>query len=228
MPKTVTLSLPTIAFSERWRLMLGVVLLISGLLVGFIFWKDVYVFARYRDPDLREVQRLLLDIKNKAETPGNETPGLATVTDRTKINQGGVLKNAQNGDKVLLFYTNGEALLYRPSSSKVVAIGPLVVDPSAAQVKDTKIIVRNGTSGGDKYERILSMLKERYKGAIISGQDSASRDDFPMTIAIDLTKDGKKAEFVSAINELIDGRNGILPIGEEKPESDILIIVGND
>ena len=191
-----------------------------------LFWKDLYVLALYRDPDVRVVQRLELDIKSKVLLPEGETPAMATVTDQAKISQGGVLKNAINGDKVLLYYSAGTAVVYRPSVDKIVSVGPLIVDPSASQVKDAKVFVRNGSGDQQKFTKALNLLRERYPSASISDDGNAARTDYPTTIAIDLS--AAKTEFTGAISEFLGAQNGILPISEQKPEADILIIIGKD
>lgn len=227
MAKSLTITLPSLPHKRiRPRHLLIVVTSVT-VIIGFIFWKDIYTFALYRDASVREVQRLLLSVRQEAVLPSRELPGLATVTDKSKLNKGGVLARAENGDEVLLFYQAGQAILYRPSVGKVVSIGPIILDASAAQVKGARILVRNGSSDAKKYQAVLDKLKSRYHEAMITDGGVAARADYPRTIVIDSTDKGSKTQFVSAIDELIDGQNGILPIGENAPkDTDILIIVG--
>lgn len=229
MAKTVSFTLPSfphLKLSYRRIALLGIMMVV--LLCAF-FWKDIYAFARYHKDGEREVQRLLLDVRTKAVLPSSEVPGLATVTDTTKLNKGGVLAHAKNGDKVLLFYTAREAILYRPHESKVVAIGPIVIDASASQVKGTRITIKNGSDSNEHYQTILAQLNDHYRLATITDAGKATRDTYPKTIVIDATKDGMKTEFISAIDELIGGQKGIVPIGESLPaNTDIFIIVGKE
>lgn len=199
------------------------------LVVAAFFWHDIYAFVRYRDDSQREAVNLTYRIGKTVLLPSDEIPGLATVTDSTKLNRGGVLTGAQNGDKVLLFYKGGRVVLYRPSVGKVVAVGPMVLDASAAQVKGTRIVIRNGSGNDVAVSSAIALMKERYSEATISGPESASRVDYPTSIAIDLTEDGSKTQFVGAITELLGVQKGILPSGESKPaDADILIIIGKD
>jgi hypothetical protein len=66
-----------------------------------------------------ETQQLVNTI-GKFLTLPNETPTLATVNDVSKLQNQQFFKNAQNGDKVLVFPKAGRALLYRPSTKKVI------------------------------------------------------------------------------------------------------------
>ena len=58
--------------------------------------------------------------------PTNEQPILATVSDRDKLQNQDFFKQAQNGDKILLFPKNKKAFLYRPSLDQVLAQAPLI------------------------------------------------------------------------------------------------------
>jgi hypothetical protein len=60
------------------------------------------------------------------QLPQNETPTMATITDAAAVKSTQpFLANAENGD-VLIVYPNAEtALLYRPSTNKLIAVGPV-------------------------------------------------------------------------------------------------------
>lgn len=64
--------------------------------------------------------------------PEGETPTLATVTDKERLSNQSFYKNAENGDKVLIYTKAKKAFLYRPSSNKIIEIAPVTVDPKAA------------------------------------------------------------------------------------------------
>lgn len=223
MAKSISIRLPEI---PRPKVFVALALVATAIF-GMMYWQDVYTFARYHNEGEREVQRIILKIEGKVNLP-NGAPGLATVSDSSKINRGGVLAEAKNGDKILLYYAAGKAILYRPSVEKVIAIGPIVLDASAGQVKDTKVLVRNGSGDKKKLDSALNLLKERYSEADIAKPEEASRSDFPKTIVIDLTEKEEKTEFVGAMIELLGAQRGILPQGESKPNADVLVIIGKD
>ena len=55
------------------------------------------------------------------------TPTLATVTDADKLKDQPFFKNAQNGDKVLIFTDAKKVIIYRPSTNKIIEVGGLNV-----------------------------------------------------------------------------------------------------
>ena len=65
------------------------------------------------------------------ELPKNEKPTVATVLDKTKLVDQPVFANAENGDKVLIYQGGQYALLYRPSTNKIISIGALNIAPQA-------------------------------------------------------------------------------------------------
>ena len=57
--------------------------------------------------------------------PTDEAPSVATVTDSTKLAGQPFFAKAQDGDKVLIFTNAKQAILYRPSTDKIVEVMPL-------------------------------------------------------------------------------------------------------
>jgi hypothetical protein len=63
--------------------------------------------------------------------PTGEQPELATVTDATRL-QTPFLRQAHNGDKLLVYEKAGQAIIYRPSLDRIVAVGPVSIQPVPA------------------------------------------------------------------------------------------------
>jgi len=53
----------------------------------------------------------------------DETPTIATVTDKERLSGQKFFEKAENGDKVLLFAESKQAILYRPSENKIIQVG---------------------------------------------------------------------------------------------------------
>lgn len=58
--------------------------------------------------------------------PSGETPTVAEVSDAAAAKkQSAFFVNAENGDKVLMYAKAGTAILYRPSTDKIILVAPL-------------------------------------------------------------------------------------------------------
>jgi hypothetical protein len=89
----------------------------------------VYFITLYRinraDPNAaiqRETNSLTLKIGRFMELPKGEVPTLATVTDKQKLKGQDFFANAKNGDKLLIYQKAKKAILYRPSTEKIIDV----------------------------------------------------------------------------------------------------------
>lgn len=114
------------------------------LAVGLFAVKNLYDKEQLR----QEVARLeqtqavstaneAVDLKDKIarllELPTDETPTVATVVDADKVREQAFFANSRNGDKILLFSTTGKAVLYRPTTNKIVEIAPISLGDQSDQ-----------------------------------------------------------------------------------------------
>lgn len=60
-------------------------------------------------------------VKSLMELPEDEEPIIATVTDPSALQDQTFFKKSQVGDKVLVYKNNGLAIIYRPTTYKIVA-----------------------------------------------------------------------------------------------------------
>ena len=86
------------------------------------------------------VQKQSDDIISKVSAlmklPVGETPTVAAVSDVAAAKQQSpFFANAANGDKVLLYVKAGEAILYRPSTNKIILVAPLTFNNAAGTTK---------------------------------------------------------------------------------------------
>lgn len=58
--------------------------------------------------------------------PKNEAPALLTITDTSKISTP-FLKQAENGDKLLVYQDAKKVILYRPSVDRIIDVGPVSI-----------------------------------------------------------------------------------------------------
>lgn len=76
---------------------------------------------------------LIASVGKLITLPKGETPTVAAVTSAAQAKQqSAFFKDAENGDKVLLYVKSGQAILYRPSTNKIVIVAPLTFSNTAA------------------------------------------------------------------------------------------------
>ena len=180
-------------------------------------------------------QKLLSEVGKIIELPSNESPTVAVVSDKEKLSGNVFFKNSQNGDKVLIFAEAKKAILYRPSTKKLIEVANINLADTNGVVagsKDenveaaaVKMSVFNGTKEDNIFQDIEDKLKEQKINAEFVTKRNALRDNYIQTLVVDLT--GESSESANQIAKALDGQVGSLPKGETKPEgSDILIIAG--
>lgn len=82
---------------------------------------------------------LVAKVGNLMKLPAGETPTVAAVSDAAAAKQQSpFFANAANGDKVLLYVKAGEAILYRPSTNKIILVAPLTFNNAAATATTKK------------------------------------------------------------------------------------------
>ena len=86
----------------------------------------------------KEESRQLIEKVGMLTDLPNEEPTIATVRDTTKLQDQSFFQNAQNGDKVLIYTQSRKAVLYRPSTNKIIEIAPVNLgQDQAGQPLDT-------------------------------------------------------------------------------------------
>lgn len=122
-------------------LTLFAVVLVAGLVYGGLQYMkaqdDIKRLQNPREAAKQELVELNKTVGSLAVVPGNETPALATVADPSKLEGQTFFKNAQKGDKVLVYKKAGRAVLYRPSSNKIVEIAPIAENTPSSSVTET-------------------------------------------------------------------------------------------
>lgn len=156
------------------------------------------------------------------------TPQIATVSDKTKLASQAFFRNAQNGDKVLIY--KDEAILYRPSTNKLIAVAPVALQPtpvtqsgSPTPAKIIRVAIFNGTKTAGIAKKEGDSLVVKHTNFKITDTLNAS-GNYSETLIVDLT--GKNKDLVASLAKELSGKVGPLPSVEAKPDADILIILG--
>lgn len=119
--------------AKKILLALGVLILLVGVAVpGFYFYRRYQSLTKTQPQTQDEVAALIAQVGQLIELPP-ETPTVATITDVEKLKNQPFFAQAENGDKVLVYTLARKAILYRPSTNKVIEVAPLSIGatPSA-------------------------------------------------------------------------------------------------
>lgn len=82
---------------------------------------------------------LVAKVGSLMKLPTGETPTVAAVSDAAAAKQQSpFFATAANGDKVLLYVKAGEAILYRPSTNKIILVAPLTFNNAQASATTKK------------------------------------------------------------------------------------------
>jgi len=186
-----------------------------------------------------EIGALLKEIQKVMELPSSKEPSLATVSDADKLKNQALFANAKNGDKLLIFADVRKAILYRPSTKKIVDVAILtapasqsaqpVVSPTAAQNKSKQgMYLLNGTKTVGLTKSFEKVLVQKITDATVVDRDNAKDQTVKKTVIVDVS--GKKSSMAQEIAQTLSIQVGTLPVAEPSPPEgvDFVIIVGDD
>ncbi|KXK07710.1 MAG: hypothetical protein UZ21_OP11001000932 [Microgenomates bacterium OLB22] len=223
----------------------GVLVLTCLLGVGGYFAYQYYSLKQaVQDPtkaSIKELEYVIAKVGRLMQLPQGEQPLLATVDDVNKLRDKPFFRSAHNGDKALFYSKAGKAILYRPSTDKIIEIGPYIVpttttapvpvasDAAALGVSTTPVTVTllNGTAVSGLAKTTEEKLTSKIKGIQVVEKKDATKKDYVKNIIIDIK--GDQSQLVGNIQSLIGGEvASAVPEGEATPEAAIVIILGND
>jgi len=113
---------------KTWILLLVSVLVLIAGYFAFQYAKTRSELSKAQNPEAaakEEAEDLAKVVGRYLELPQDETPTIATVNDAEKLKEQVFFAEAQNGDKVLVYTNARKAVLYRPSTKKVVEYAPV-------------------------------------------------------------------------------------------------------
>lgn len=204
----------------------GIFLSVNALVIIGLALFGGYYFRQYRNlknnpPSADQVaqqesDKIIAAVGKLYSLPKDEKPTIATVKDKdaTVKQYGAFFNNAENGDVSLIFTNAKLAILYRPSTNKIVNVSTVTIQNNTGKVK---VI---GTAAAR--QTVASALKEQQ----ITAADGGDAKVAPTSITVvDLT--GQNADQAKKIADAVKGTVGSLPAGESKPtDADILIVAG--
>lgn len=228
---------------------LAVLLCLAVGIAGYFYYQYKHTASAN---EAKEIAALIKTIGTFMELPVEEIPTLATVTDKTKLAGQPFFQKAENGDKVLIYTDSGRAILYRPSTKKIVDVTTVnvkapeeeaVTAPTATPTPETAappapavgnapvitttptIALYNGSTKIGVTNTLEDEIKVKFPDMEVVAKEKATKNDYQGNLVIDFS--GKYADFAKRLADNFGGTVSTLPDGETAPVVDILIIVGN-
>jgi hypothetical protein len=242
----------TKSFSSKNKLTL--VIAVLGVLLALALAGLGYFYFHYvagGEKQVKSEEELIKEAVGSRILLPEETPSIATVTDKTKLADQPFFKKAENGDKILIFTNSGRAILYRPKIKKVIDTTTISLTPEVESQSPTgttatpsnelvmkdeettepderlNIAIYNGSQKIGITNSFDDELKAMYSNIDVVLKETAKRSDYEKSVVVDVT--GRNAPFATELAKKINGEVGKLPEGEETAENtDILIILGNN
>lgn len=213
-----------------------------------------YFYHQYKKTTAVEAEDIAGKIGKFMELP-SEPATLATVTDKDKVREQAFFAHSENGDKVLIYTQTKKAILYRPSTNKIIEVmylsagnqppantlgqnnsaqgteQPAQTTPVNAPADQSALVsenVRVVVYNGTNTGGMAATVADKIAGmaGVSVTQKSNATGIFTTTIVVDLTGKGAAAQKIA---EAVGGQVEEFPASEKKPENaDILIIAGGE
>jgi hypothetical protein len=222
------------------------ILLITFVLIAFgsVSFFAVYFYQQYqkslnKEALVSEEVKILKESVNKLMVLPDEDPIVATITDKTKLEQQAFFKQAENGDKVLIFQSSSKAVLYRPNQNKIVDITVLNAvnadaaiknpTPSPTKTDDTSVVtvaIYNGSQTAGLTSKVEERLSAEFANLKVMSKVNAAKNDYKQTLVIDQSK--KFTQIANEIAVKLNAKVVDIPEGEFPSSTDILIIASSE
>lgn len=225
----------------RKTILMGLtVLVFIGLAsaAGYFFWQYRQLSSASAEA---EQKRVVSAVSKHMQLP-EETPSVATVTDKEKLKEQGFFKNAENGDKVLIYVENQRAILYRPSINRIIDIAPVRTvegteqtqsdspqpssSPQSQNQNRKTVAVYNGTTTPGLASKVEDVITDKNLSFEISTRQNASVETYTESIVVDLK--GTNSADAQQLAQAVGAQVQPLPAGETRPNTDLLVILGSD
>ena len=252
MPRTLKSNpAPAVAPIPASNKTLPLVVVLSTLLFASLCAAGYFYYQYQQSPrvaDAKEIAELKETVGGFFMLPEGEEPTLATVTDREKLADQPFFERAENGDKVLIYSGSGRAILYRPSSKKIVDVTTVNVNQSKpeapAEVATTPaepkvlgetttedagvvtVALYNGSKKIGITNTVEQKIEELLPQAAVEKKETAGSNTYETTVVVDVS--GRHGEIAQKLATGLGGEVGSKPGAELDPGTDILVIVGNN
>ncbi len=226
-------------------------LIISIPLLAIILGPSLFFYSKYRQASselakispakAEDIKKVVTKIGQLMELPVGEEPAMATVADKDKLQGEKFFELAQNGDKVLIYEKSQKAILYRPTTNKIVDVSRIGANPEVAGAATTNpeaikadeaqqspatIALYNGTTKVGLTTTFATSIKDQ-QDVKVTIKDEAVKKDYAASVVVDLS--GQNSQTADQLAQKLGvTKTTTMPEGEPKPTTDIAIILGQD
>jgi len=127
-----------IVITKKWLIIIVIILLLG-------LYGTVHYYNKYKSLTVDQTAAaqkvtngLIADLGKLMELPTGETPTVATISDKEKLAGQAFFVNAQNGDILFAYTTSMKAILFRPSTNKIINVAPISINQSQSIAPATK------------------------------------------------------------------------------------------
>lgn len=208
---------------------LFLILLVALIVVGFLYYQTKQELTQVTSLEGQELiaqkeAKEVTDSLKKLTILPEEEPVIATILDvQLLASQSAFYKNAENGDKLVIYPTAQKAYIYSPTKKVIVNAGPLVVDQNE-NTRPVLFEIRNGSIRAADAQTVKTELEKNQQ--VVAEISPASRQDYSGTYIIPINpaiQPEQLTEFAQQYDAEVMPK---LPAGEDPSSADILIIVG--
>ncbi len=232
---------PSKGFREKKTLIIAALVCVIILLLPAVYFYNQYQKTQklLKNPTLaaqEDAKELVSKVGKLIDLPKNEVPTTATVSDKTKLMGQAFFTKAENGDKVLIYSSIKKAILYRPSTNRLIDVAPVNFQDTNSQATITasssasaplKALLLNGTDTIGLTTKAESILKSKVSNAVVVDRDNAKKRTYEKTVVVDIK--GSNNNGANTLAKAIGGTVSSLPAGEATPlNADFVIILGTD
>jgi len=214
-----------IFFNAKGVLALFIITLAAFGAAGYLYHENKKMEQKISDPTVasnQEISDLTARVGKFMDLPQDEKPTIITVVDKSKLSDQQFFAKSENGDKVLVYTAAKEAIIYRPSTNKIIAVGPVDLTPKST----FKVALYNGSSlaiSDDLASAAQKTLADKVTNLQFLDIESTQTKNYTANTVIDLS--GSHSNEATQLAQIINGTVGTLPSIEVKPDADFMIIV---
>lgn len=124
-----------IRLTRRELLLLFIILLLFAVVatIGLLYIKERKKAQNPTQIASEEAQRIKDNVSRHILLPQDENPTIATIVDVDKLKEDNseFYKNAENGDKVLIY--SKQAIIYSPTKDIIINVAPVIKEPDTTE-----------------------------------------------------------------------------------------------